>query len=147
MIFSIAVIISDNRNGSLSKTIDRHHQEILQFIVDTEKSNCCCRNRQENTVYCKCHNTSDGLHDNCRKPHPVNISNISPPEMIVFRWAWMSGFRKRLNNKVAILHHLSDDSCDCCTTDSHCRAAKQTENHNGIKNNIQNSTYDQRNHR
>ena len=36
-------------------------------------------------MYCKCHNTSNDLHDNCWKPHPVNIGNISPPEMIVFQ--------------------------------------------------------------
>ena len=36
--------------------------------------------------------------------------------------------------------YLADNGCNCYTTDSHCRTAKQTENHNRIKNNIQNST-------
>ena len=42
---------------------------------------------------------------------------------------------------------LSDDCCNRCTADPHGRTAEESEDHNGIKNDIQNSPDDQRNHR
>ena len=71
--------------SSLSKSIDWHHQEILQLIVDTKKGNCCCGNIKENAVYYKCHNASDCLHNDCGKSHPVDIPNVLPLEMIVLQ--------------------------------------------------------------
>ena len=57
----------------------------------------------------------------------------------------MTGFLTRLNHSAA--DELPDDGGNGCAPDAHGRAAQQTEDHNGVENNVDHCADDEGDHR
>ena len=80
-----AVVESDHRDGCLSQTVDWHHQEVLELVVDAEEGHRRGGHAQQNAVDCKSHHAANGLHHDGGKTDPVNVGHILSQELIALQ--------------------------------------------------------------
>ena len=73
----------------------------------------------------ECHQASDRLHDNRGESDAVDVADILPVESITAEANVNQRILEAIEEKCRdCTCDLSDDSCNGCATDSHCRTAK-----------------------
>ena len=120
----------------------------MQLIVDAEERHRCGGHPQQNAIDRKGHHAADGLHHDGGQPHPVDVGHILPQKAI----ALQSDMDDRVFDTIEpqrrrCAGELPDDGGNGCAPDAHGRAAQQTEDHNGVENNVDHCVDDEGDHR
>lgn len=143
-----AVVVADNRDSCLSETVDWHHQEVLELVVDSKESDGCGRNLKKEMVDSERHQTSDRLHDDRGESDAIDVADILPVESVTAETDMNQRIFEAVKEECRdCTGDLSDDGRNGCTPDSHCRTAKQTEDHDRVENDIQDRADNQGEHR